>query len=92
MERTVLINTLDNVIAEKSNKRLVIRFVVKYHRSYCNSYTSKQNITCFAQKKTTKEVPDSKSSSVQLLYKQYFKPPFVIKTPQLTTANVNNEG
>ena len=38
-------------------------FVVKYHRSCCKSYTSKQNITCFAQKKTTKEVHDSKSSS-----------------------------
>ena len=38
-------------------------FVVKYHRSCCKSYTSKQNITCFAQRKTTKEVPDSKSSS-----------------------------
>ena len=38
-------------------------FVVKYHRSCCNSYTSKQNITCFVKKKTIKEVPDSKSSS-----------------------------
>jgi hypothetical protein len=38
-------------------------FVVKYHRSFCKSYSSKQNITCFAHKKTTKEVPDSKSSS-----------------------------
>jgi hypothetical protein len=38
-------------------------FVVKYHKSCCKSYTSKQNITCFAQKKTIKEVPDSKSSS-----------------------------
>ena len=26
-------------------------FVVKYHKSCCKSYTSKQNITCFAQKK-----------------------------------------
>ena len=41
-------------------------FVVKYHKSCCKSYTSKQNITCFARKKTTKEVPNSKSSSVQL--------------------------
>ena len=38
-------------------------FMVKYHRSFCKSYSSKQNITCFAHKKTTKEVPDSKSSS-----------------------------
>jgi hypothetical protein len=38
-------------------------FVVKYHRSCCKSYTSKQNITCFAQKKTIKKVADSKSSS-----------------------------
>ena len=37
--------------------------MVKYHRSFCKSYSSKQNITCFAHKKTTKEVPDSKSSS-----------------------------
>jgi hypothetical protein len=38
--------------------------VVKYHRSCCKSYTSKQNITSFAKKKKTiKEVPDSKSSS-----------------------------
>jgi hypothetical protein len=29
----------------------------------CKSYTSKQNITCFAHKKTIKEVSDSKSSS-----------------------------
>jgi hypothetical protein len=29
---------------------------------------------------------------VSILYKQYFKPPFVTKTLQLTTANANNEG
>ena len=32
-------------------------FVVKYHRSCCKSYTSKQNITCFAQKRQQKKCP-----------------------------------
>ena len=51
----VEVSSITHVVSES--------FVVKYHRSCCKSYTSKQNITCFAQKKTTKEVPDSKSSS-----------------------------
>jgi hypothetical protein len=49
-------------------------FVVKYHKYCCKSYTSKQNITCFAHKKTTKEVPDSKSSSVQLYVQMVLLP------------------
>ena len=52
-------------------------FVVKYHRSCCKSYTSKQNITCFAHKKTTKEVPDSKSSSVQLYVQMVLLPDLI---------------
>ena len=51
----VEVSSITHVVSES--------FVVKYHRSCCKSYTSRQNITCFAQKKTIKEVPDSKSSS-----------------------------
>jgi hypothetical protein len=52
----VEVSSITHVVSES--------FVVKYHRSCCKSYTSKQNITCFAhKKKTVKEVPDSKSSS-----------------------------
>jgi hypothetical protein len=50
----VEVSSITHVVSES--------FVVKYHRSCCKSYTSKQNITCFAQQRTTKEVPDSKSS------------------------------
>jgi hypothetical protein len=41
------------LIVEVSSITLVVSksFVVKYHKSCCKSYTSKQNITCFAQKK-----------------------------------------
>ena len=51
----VEVSSITHVVSES--------FVVKYRRSCCKSYTSKQNITCFAKKKTIKEVPDSKSSS-----------------------------
>ena len=52
-------------------------FVVKYHKSCCKSYTSKQTITWFAQRKTTKEVPDSKSSSVQLYVQMVLLPDLI---------------
>ena len=42
----VEVSSITHVVSES--------FVVKYHRSCCNSYTSKQNITCFAHKKDNK--------------------------------------
>ena len=62
----VEVSSITHVVSES--------FVVKYHRSCCNSYTSKQNIMCFAQKKTIK---DSKSSSVQLYVQMVLLPDLI---------------
>jgi hypothetical protein len=65
----VEVSSITHVVSES--------FVVKYHKYCCKSYTSKQNITCFAHKKTTKEVPDSKSSSVQLYVQMVLLPDLI---------------
>ena len=42
----VEVSSITHVVSES--------FVVKYYRSCCKSYTSKQNITCFAKKNDNK--------------------------------------
>ena len=44
--RLIVVSSITHVVSES--------FVVKYHRSCCKSYTSKQNITSFAKKKDNK--------------------------------------